>query len=124
MRSQKFSLGPAALSRLAQVPIVPVATYIDEDGTMGLEWGSVIPPPRRHDAKADLNTANQILDFLENAIGRRPCQYVLYIGEERSWDPEREVWSLRADAEQVLAPAEDQESGNSTPAESERLLSA
>lgn len=124
MRSQKFSLGPAALSRLAQVPIVPVATFIDEDGTIGVEWGSVIPPPKRHDAKADLNTSNQILDYLENAIGRRPCQYVLYIGEERRWDPESEVWTLRPDADQGLAPAEDRESRDGAQAESERLLSA
>jgi lauroyl/myristoyl acyltransferase len=92
MRARPFSIGSAVLSRLAQCPIVPCATYVGKDGTIVLEWGPVIPPPQREDEAADSPNTNIILDFLESAIGRRPSQYVLYIGEERRWNPVLQTW--------------------------------
>ena len=92
MKARPFSTGAATLSRLAQCPIVPCASYVDADGTIVLEWGPVIEPPLRQDEDADIRTTNVVLDFLENAIGRRPTQYVLHIGEERKFDPVLGTW--------------------------------
>ena len=92
MGCRPFSVGSAALSRIAQCPIIPCATYLKSDGTPVVEWGSVVPPPALEDEAADTLNANQMLDFLERAIGRRPCQYTLYIGEERRWNPTLEAW--------------------------------
>lgn len=92
MKVRTFSTGAATLSRLAQCPVVPCASYVDADGTIVLEWGPVIEPPLRQDEGADIRTTNVVLDFLENAIGRRPTQYVLHIGEERKFDPVLGTW--------------------------------
>lgn len=92
MRAQGFSMGSAVYSRLAQCPIVACATYVGNDGTIVLEWGPVIPPPQRNDEAADRRTTNALLDFMEGAIGQRPTQYVLYIGEERRWNSAQQTW--------------------------------
>lgn len=92
MRARPFSIGSATLSRLAQCPIVGCATYVAKDGTVVVEWGPVIWPAQRENEAADLLNANIILDFLEGAIGRRPSQYTLYIGEERRWNPRLQIW--------------------------------
>jgi len=52
----------------------------------------VIPPPEYSDEAADRSNANIILDFLENEIGLRPSQYTLYIGDERRWNPDLQIW--------------------------------
>ena len=95
MRARPFSIGAAKLSRLAQCPIVACATHVANDGTVVLEWGTVMPPPEPDDEAADFQTINTILDFMEEAIGRRPAQYVLYIGEERRWNPVLHTWEDR-----------------------------
>jgi lauroyl/myristoyl acyltransferase len=92
MRARPFSIGTAALARLAQCSLVACGSYVEKDGTVVLEWGPVIKPPRREDEAADIRTTNELLDFLENAIGRCPTQYVLYIGEERRWNPALQTW--------------------------------
>ena len=92
MRARTFSTGTAALARLAQRPIVPCVGYVDENDAIILEWGDVIEPPSRDDEAADIRTTDTILDFLEQAIGRRPTQYVIYIGEERRWNPVQKAW--------------------------------
>lgn len=92
MRERPFSVGTATLARLTQCPIIPCATYVDADGKNIVEWGAVISPPGLHDKSADQRITNVILDFLEDAIGRRPTQYVLYIGEERRWNPSLNAW--------------------------------
>jgi lauroyl/myristoyl acyltransferase len=92
MRARPFSVGTAALSRLAQCPIVACAGYIEKNGTVVLHWGPVIAPPQRKDEGADVRVTDTILDFLEDAVGRRPTQYVLYIGEERQWNPVLQSW--------------------------------
>ncbi len=95
MRARTFSIGAAKLSRLAQCPIVACATYVANDGAVVLEWGPVTPPPELDDEAVDFQTTNAILDFLQDAIGRRPAQYVLYIGEERRWKPVLRTWEDR-----------------------------
>jgi lauroyl/myristoyl acyltransferase len=92
MRARTFSIGSAVFSRMAQCPIVACATYVEKEGTVVLEWGPVIPPPQREDEAADLRTINALLDFLEKAIGQRPTQYFLYIGEERQWNAVLQTW--------------------------------
>lgn len=92
MRDRSFSTGAAIVSRLAQCPVASLASYVAMDGTIILEWGPVIEPPQRNDESADVQNTNAVLDFLETAIGRWPTQYVLYIGEERRWNPALERW--------------------------------
>jgi lauroyl/myristoyl acyltransferase len=92
MSARSFSIGSAVLSRMAQCPIVACANYVANDGTVVLEWGPVIPPPHPEDKAADLRTTNALLDFLEIAVGKRPSQYVLHIGEERRWNPVLQTW--------------------------------
>jgi lauroyl/myristoyl acyltransferase len=92
MKDRSFSTGAAIVSRLAQCPVASLASYIARDGTIILEWGPVIEPPQRNDESADLQNTNAVLDFLETAVGRRPTQYVLYLGEQRQWNPVLERW--------------------------------
>ena len=92
MRARPFSIGAAALSRLTQCPIVACASYVGKDETIVLEWGPVIPPPKREDEAADFRTTNAMLDFIEDSIGQRPTQYVLYIGDQRRRSPDLQGW--------------------------------
>ena len=92
MRARAFSTGSAVFSRFAQCPIVPCSSYVKSNGDVVIEWGSIIAPPCREDKDADIKTTNVMLDFLENAVGRRPTQYVLYIGDERRFDPVLGAW--------------------------------
>lgn len=92
MRSRCLSDGASALCRLSQSPIAQCATYIRDDGVHVVEWGPVVHPPALEDEEADRRNANRILDFLETAIGKRPSQYALYIGEERRWNNHRQMW--------------------------------
>jgi lauroyl/myristoyl acyltransferase len=92
MRARTFSTGSTKLSRLAQCPIVVCATYLRDDGTVVVDWGPVLEPPAPDDEKADVKNAAILLDFLEDAIGRRPCQYTLYFGEERRWSAKEGKW--------------------------------
>jgi hypothetical protein len=40
----------------------------------------------------DGEVTQQILDVVEREIGTRPCDYMLDIGGERSWDPHTQSW--------------------------------
>lgn len=92
MQSRCLSFGSSTLSRLSQCPIVGCVTYLRDDGVNVIEWGPVIQPPSLQDEAADRGNANTILDFLEGAIGRRPSQYALYIGEDRRWNNNEQTW--------------------------------
>jgi lauroyl/myristoyl acyltransferase len=92
MRTRTFSVGAAMLSRIAQCPLIACVSFVDDDGTIMLEWGRVIPPPDPGELAADRRTTNAILDCIEEAIGRRPTRYVLYFGEERRWNPIVGAW--------------------------------
>lgn len=91
-RARSFSVGTAILSRVAQCPIVPCATYVRANKKIVLEWGAMILPPQRKDHDADIRITDQILNYLESAIGRRPTQYLLAIGEDRRWNSVRKTW--------------------------------
>jgi lauroyl/myristoyl acyltransferase len=112
MKARPFSTGTAALSRLSQCPILPCAGYVESNGTVVLEWGALIEPPARDNAASDKETTDKVLEFLEQAIGRRPTQYVLYIGEERQWNPNFDTWDdpdesvSRRNAEEPRASAD------------------
>ncbi len=55
------------------------------DGTVVIEWGTPISPPERKDQDADVRVMNQLLNFIERAVGSRPTQYVSEIGASRRW---------------------------------------
>lgn len=94
-----FATGAATLGRLAQCPVIPCAPYLDEQGTIVLQWGPTIHPPSRTDKTADQQNTNTIIDFLEKAIAQHPSQYVLPIGDERQWIPDRQTWEEREKAD-------------------------
>ena len=100
-----FSTGMATLSRLAQCPIVTYVPFIDDDGTLVLEWGSVIPPPSPADVKADIRITDEILRRMELAIGLRPTQYVLSIGQGRLWNAHTCRWDDQESASFAAVPA-------------------
>jgi lauroyl/myristoyl acyltransferase len=90
--SHTFATGAATLGRLAQCPVLTCAPYLKSDGTIVLEWGPTIQPPPRADKEADIRNTNLIVEFLEGAVGRRPSQYTLFIGEERRWHAALQQW--------------------------------
>lgn len=96
-----FALGTARLARLAQRPLVTCVAYIDERGVVIVEWGQVLPPPARDDASADDRYTSAMLDDFERAVGNRPSQYVVAIGDERRWRPAEQVWVDDAPAERA-----------------------
>jgi lauroyl/myristoyl acyltransferase len=97
LAKQHFALGTARLARLSQRPIVPCVPYLDGDKRVIIEWGDVISPPAKRDAEGDARVTDLVLDFLERGVGRRPDQYVLDIGHDRSWDPSADRWSSSAE---------------------------
>ena len=99
-RARAFATGTARIARLAGCPIIVCNPYLDEDGTVVLEWvGLPLTPDEDVD---DDQVIDAILDVVESTIGRRPDQYVLPIGAERRWDPTRERWY---DPAVALAPS-------------------
>lgn len=92
-RSLSFAFGTARLARLSQRPILACVPYLDEHGDLAIEWADPIPAPARDDEAADARVTDQILDFLERAIGKRPGQYVLTVGHERRWDEISQSWA-------------------------------
>lgn len=91
-RSQAFATGTAQLSRLAQCPIAVCIPYLVGDGHVIIEWTRVIPPPPPDGGDGDARVIDLVLDDIENAIGRRPSQYVLDFLGKRHWDPNSERW--------------------------------
>lgn len=91
-RSISFALGTARLARLSQRPIVVCVPFLDEDGDFVLDWSGPIPAPARDDESADARITSAILDTLERAIGMRPGQFVLPIGQERRWSEATKCW--------------------------------
>jgi lauroyl/myristoyl acyltransferase len=89
---ESFAVGTARLCRLSQRPIIVCVPFLDEAGRTVLEWSEPIPPPARDDETADLRITNAVLDLLERAVGLRPGQYVLSIGDERRWDSASQCW--------------------------------
>lgn len=92
LRSFSFAVGTAAIARLAQCPILPCTTFIREDGTIVIEWGTPILPPELTDQGADARITGQLIDNIERAIGFKPEQYVLAIGASRRWNAVKDQW--------------------------------
>lgn len=91
-REYRVATGTASLSRLAQCPIVPCVTFMQDDDTRIVEWGAPIPPPAPNDKDADIRITHQLLRYIERAVGLRPTQYVLDIGDSRRWNALEEEW--------------------------------
>jgi lauroyl/myristoyl acyltransferase len=87
-----FALGTARLSRLSQRPIVVCVPFLDKDGGVVLDWSPPIPAPARDDEGADERITGAVVDILERAIGLRPGQYVLPVGEQRRWSETAQCW--------------------------------
>jgi hypothetical protein len=95
---QSFATGTARLSRLSRRPIVTCVPFLDDAGRVVLDWGEPIAPPPKDDLDADARVTSLILDRLEVAVGLRPAQYVIPIGHERCWDPDRKCWMNRGES--------------------------
>ena len=83
-----FSTGTARLAEKTGCPILPlVYWYNTETHSHVLEWGTPVfevdDPERVMDA---------LIDRVEIAIGKRPGQYSLDIGNLRHWNPDTERW--------------------------------
>lgn len=87
VKSRNFSTGAAQLAKLCKCPIVSCVYWREDDGTVFLQWGS---PILRVDDEVD--TMNRLIDTLEVAVGERPTQYVLDIGQERRWNAALRRW--------------------------------
>jgi lauroyl/myristoyl acyltransferase len=87
-----FALGTARLSRLSQRPIVVCVPFLDDAGRTILEWSDPIAAPARDDESADARITGAVMDILEQAVGVRPGQYVLPIGDQRRWSETSKCW--------------------------------
>jgi lauroyl/myristoyl acyltransferase len=93
----RVATGAAHAARLAQCPIVPCVTFI-EDRRRVVEWGKPICPPLPSDREGDVRITNEVLDHMECAVGTRPTQYVLNLGNSRCWNQSELRWEpARAD---------------------------
>lgn len=92
LASRPFADGAAQIARLAQVPVVVAVAFLADDGTTVVEWSDPIGPADRSERGADREITERILDRLEVAVGRRPDQYVIDVGDQRRWDPDGERW--------------------------------
>jgi lauroyl/myristoyl acyltransferase len=99
---RNVALGTARLARISQRPIVTCVTYVEADGRIVMDWGAPIAPADKADAAADVRVTDLMLDVFERAVGARPGQYVLPIGEERRWSEAAQCWM---DARPVVAQA-------------------
>ncbi len=88
----RVATGTASLSRLTQCPIIPCVTFIQDNGTLVVEWGTPIQPPAPHDKDADIQITEKLLQHIERAVGSRPSQYVLDIGSLRRWNSLKSQW--------------------------------
>jgi lauroyl/myristoyl acyltransferase len=90
-RNRGFSTGAVQLARLAGCAIIACVPYIEDDGSIVLEWGD----PMRidsNDSSGEVKAMNRLLDTLEIGIGKRPTQYQLDIGADRRWNSENVRW--------------------------------
>lgn len=93
-RLRTVAIGTAMIARFAHCPIVVCHPYVEDDGTIVLEW--VGPFTVDDDGPAgDVEVMDMICDELERMVGRRPTQYLFPIGSERRWDPVTERWIER-----------------------------
>ena len=94
LESRRFATGAARLSRTTGRPIVVCIPYLKDDRTIVLDWTRVIEPQDGGGIEADRRVTDTILDDIEQAIGRRPGQYVLECLGARRWDARAERWVM------------------------------
>ena len=87
MKERSFATGAAQLAKLCRCPLVSCVYWRDDDGTVFIQWGS----PILH-VDDEIDTMNRLIDTLEAAVGERPTQYVLEIGQERRWNATHRIW--------------------------------
>jgi lauroyl/myristoyl acyltransferase len=88
-----FSTGAAKLARLADKPIVlGLPVMADDSRSVRLRLMGPFHSAAASPATQDAEVTQQILDVVEREIGTRPCDYMLDIGGERSWDPHTQSW--------------------------------
>jgi len=88
---QVFALGATRLARSTGRPLVICIPWLDENGTLVIEWGDPISISRQ-DEEGERKVMNEFLDQIEVNIGKRPNQYVLPIGFGRHWDKHTKSW--------------------------------
>lgn len=94
LASRSFDLGAARLARLTGAPILSCVHWVEDDGTIVIEWGT----PIRADEAAvlgEIGVMDAMLDRLEISIGDRPTHYAFEIGAARRWDPLARQWTKR-----------------------------
>jgi len=87
-----LSTATAKLARLAQIPIVTCVPVLLGPRRIAIHWSNPILPPPRRDDQADQRIMDEVIDFLEKAIGDRPEQYSLPIGGKRRWNRANRSW--------------------------------
>lgn len=92
MNERAFALGAARIARLAQCPVILEASVYQPDGSVLIEWGPCIEPPRVDDVSADTSTMDQLVDALEIIVGRYAEQYLHPIGWDRTWNAGLRRW--------------------------------
>jgi lauroyl/myristoyl acyltransferase len=91
---RRFSLATGRLSRSTRRPIVVCLPWIQDDGTLVLDWTRAIEPAGVDDASADQRVMDQVLDDIERAIGLHPDQYLMEFLGTRRWDASAERWVM------------------------------
>ena len=104
MAERGFALGAARIARLAQCPVILEICVNQPDGSVLIEWGPYIDPPNVDDTATDAGVMDQLIDAIENAIGRYPEQYLHPIGDARRWNADTGRWE--ADSMLRAAPAD------------------
>jgi len=84
--NRAFATGAVHLAQLAACPIVP-CSYALVGSSIVIEWGE--PVMVQQDP---LHTLDVLLKFIEDAVARRPAQYVLDIGRDRRWNTSLQRW--------------------------------
>jgi len=88
-----FSTGAAKLARLAGKPLVLGMPVMSGDGrSVRLRLLGPFRSAATSPEQQDVDVTQQVLDVVEREVGERPCEYMLDIGGERSWDPDARTW--------------------------------
>lgn len=90
-RRRWFSMGAVQLARFTGCPVIGCVLWLKTDRSLVVEWGE---PFRiaQNDLAGEVKVMNNLLNMLEVAVGKRPAQYYLTIGNERRWNSHKEQW--------------------------------
>lgn len=87
-----FALGVVGLAKMSGCPILPLISRVDGCGGVIMEWGEPVYVDRNLSEEQQIKVLDGLLDQLEQAIGLRPFQYLMPIGNSRKWDKEKKEW--------------------------------